>query len=304
MQHTILLDLEDFKRTNEHDLTEEDFEKITFYYGLAVPVIGELYCLLRGFKISHAERTALTYLGGTTGLFDDSFDKTGTSKEHLKELINNPSLELARNTRDKLLIKFYLKALDQSPFVTRIKHAANSVFDAQVQSKKQTDIATSAQEIVDITRQKGGASILFYRAALEGEIDETEQKLLLNIGFIGQLENDLFDIYKDREDGIRTLATISKSIPALRTQYESIISETFLIIDQANFPKANKRKFALMLAAVTTRGLICLDQLEKLEHKGVFELSRYSRKQLVCNMGAPKNIMRWVVYYLLWNTKA
>lgn len=302
MQHTILSDLEDFKRTNEHDLTEEDFEKITFYYGLAVPVIGELYCLLRGFKISHAERTTLTYLGGTTGLFDDSFDKTGTSKEHLKELINNPSLELARNTRDKLLIKFYLKALNQSPFVTRIKQAANSVFDAQVQSKKQTDIATSAQEIVDITHQKGGASILFYRAALEGEINETEQKLLLNIGFIGQLENDLFDIYKDREDGIRTMATISKSITALRSQYESIISETFLIIDQANFPKANKRKFARMLAAVTTRGLVCLDQLEKLEHKGVFELSRYSRKQLVCNMGAPKNIMRWVVYYLRWNT--
>ncbi|MHA7099589.1 class 1 isoprenoid biosynthesis enzyme [Roseivirga pacifica] len=302
MQHTILSDLEDFKRTNEHDLTEEDFEKITFYYGLAVPVIGELYCLLRGFKASHAERTALTYLGGTTGLFDDSFDKTGTSKEHLKELINNPSLELARNTRDKLLIKFYLKALNQSPFVTRIKQAANSVFDAQVQSKKQTDIATSAQEIVDITHQKGGASILFYRAALEGEINETEQKLLLNIGFIGQLENDLFDIYKDREDGIRTMATISKSITALRSQYESIISETFLIIDQANFPKANKRKFARMLAAVTTRGLVCLDQLEKLEHKGVFELSRYSRKQLVCNMGAPKNIMRWVVYYLRWNT--
>lgn len=294
-------ELDCLKEEGHEHLNKEDLYKLNYYYGLAVPIIADVFCLLRGQKISDSERAALTNLGATTGLFDDSFDKELTPKEHLKELMNNPSLELARNTREKLLIKFYLKALNESNFASRIKQYANSVFDAQVRSKKQTDEAISTDEIFDITRQKGGVSILFYRAALEGDIDQIEQELLYKIGFVGQLENDIFDIYKDHNDGIYTLATISKSIHGLRTQYLSAISEVFLLIDQTNYPPSNKRKFSRLLAVVMARGLVCLDQLEQLEDKGRFELSRYSRKQLICDMSAPKNIRRWVSYYLRWN---
>ena len=300
MKETILLDLEDIKKNNDQSLTEKDFKKITFYYGLAVPVIGEIFCLLRGTKMTNSERKTLTYLGGLTGLFDDFFDELETTEEHIKELINNPSIELGKNSHEILFIKFYLKALEQDHSKS-IKKYFNEGFDAQVESKKQTDPNLPSEEILKITQQKGGIFILLYRAALDGHIPDFEKELLFNIGLLGQLENDIFDIYKDHKAGICTLATTTKSMFVLRSRYQSIMNDVFELIDQTSFPKSNKKKFSRLFSIVASRGLVCLDQLIKLENEGFFELSMYSKEQLICNMGKLKNTFKWVKFYLNWN---
>lgn len=300
MRETILPDLKNFKENNDHNLTERDFHKISFYYGLAVPVVGEIFSLLRGKEFTRFERKTLTYLGGITGLFDDFFDETETEESHLKEMINNPKIEIARNSSEKLFLQFYLKAMEQGDS-TLIKKYFNECFDAQVLSKKQTDPHLSSEEIRSITRQKGGVSILFYRAALEGDLQEPEKALLLHIGFLGQLENDIFDIYKDHRVGISTLATTTKSIAALRSRYQSILNDVYASIDQTDFPKANRKKFSRLLALIASRGLVCLDQLAKLENNGSFEISTYTREQMICDMGKLKNNIKWVGFYMRWN---
>jgi hypothetical protein len=284
MKKSILPDLEDFKQKNNHILTEKDDYKIRFYYGLAVPAIGEFYSLLRGKEFKQSERKSLTYLGGITGLFDDFFDEAKTPESHLKEMINNPSLKLARNFNEKLFILFYLKALEQGNS-TSIKEYFNAGFEAQVQSKKQMDPNLSCEEITQITKQKGGIFMILYRSALEGDITEQEKNLLFQIGFLGQLENDIFDIYKDHLAGVRTLATTTKSIKALRSNYETILKDAFDGIKQTDFPKGNKKKFSRLFAVIASRGLVCLNQLEKLDHSESFEISSYSREELICNMG-------------------
>lgn len=300
MKETILLDLEDIKKNNDQSLTEKDFEKITFYYGLAVPIIGEIFCLLRGTKITHSERKTLTYLGGLTGLFDDFFDESETPETHIKELINDPNIEIARNSHERLFIQFYLKSLEQNHSIS-IKKYFNAGFDAQVQSKKQTDPNLSTEEILRITQQKGGVFILLYRAALEGNIPDFEKDLLFKIGLLGQLENDIFDIYKDHQTGIYTLATTTKSIIALRSRYQSIMNDIFVSIYKTSFPESNKKKFARLFSVIASRGLVCLDQLIKLEDEELFEISKYTKKQLICNMGKLKNTFKWINYYLNWN---
>lgn len=294
MKKSILYDVEGFKKDHDQSLTEKDFDKIKHYYGLAVPVVGEIYSgTLRGERITPSERKTLTYLGGTTGLFDDFFDNKDTPEDHIKELINNPGIENARNLNERLFIQFYLKALDHK-HPNLIKEYSNIVFKAQIISKKQTSNKLSYEEILQITEQKGGVSILFYRAGLESDLSDAEKNLLFKIGSLGQLENDIFDIYKDYQEGIHTLPTTTKSITALSSCYKSMLYDVFKLIEQTDFPKRNKKKFTRVVAIIAARGLVCLEQLIKLEHDGTFEISEYSRKQLICDMGKLKNILKWV----------
>jgi len=300
MQETILPDLEAIKKNNDNSLSEKDFKKISFYYGLAVPVIGEVYCVLRGEKMSQIERRTLTYLGGATGLFDDIFDDKNASESHIKNLLNSPKPEQGKNTHELLLIQFYQKALEESNS-TLINKYANEVYNAQVLSKKQTSANITTEEISKITQLKGSASILFYRVALETDISTIEKDLLIKIGLLGQLENDIFDIYNDREDGISTLATTATSMTALRQRFSSILDEVYTLIDQTPFPKRNKKKFSRLIALLGTRGLVCLDQLMELEEEGKFKIAKHDRKQLVCDMGKYRNNWRWIRAYLRWN---
>jgi len=300
MKETILLDLEDIKKHNDTSLTERDFKKITSYYGLTVPIIGEIYCLLRGVGLTYSERTTLTYLGGLTGLFDDFFDEKNTPDNHIKELINNPNIELCRNSHENLFVQFYLKALEQE-HSKLLKRYVNSVYDAQILSKKQTNPNLSSEEILHITQQKGGVSILFYRSVLNGNIVDHEKDLLVKIGLLGQMENDIFDIYKDHQKGIYTLSTKTKSIITLQFRYKSILNDVYELIKQTDFPERNKMRFSRLVAIIASRGLICLDQLIKLEDGELFEISKYSRKQLICDMGKLKNTIKWINLYLKWN---
>ncbi len=69
MQATVLQDLATLKKHAVSNLSIEDVNKITSYYGNAVAAImGEGFCILRSRKMSANERNTLTYLGALTGI--------------------------------------------------------------------------------------------------------------------------------------------------------------------------------------------------------------------------------------------
>lgn len=303
IKKTIALDLIEIEKENDKSLNEKDINKILSYYGLAVTsILGEGFCLLRGRKMTDSERIKLTYLGGLTGLFDDFFDEKNTSEEHIKELINNPSIDITKNSNEKLFIQFYLKAIDENNS-DLVKLYFNKVFDAQVLSKKQINHKISRDEIFQITKEKGGISILFYRCVFEGEITGPEREMLFNIGALGQLENDIFDIYKDYKEGIYTLATTETHIINLRKIYISLMENVFDLISNSEFPKKNKKLFSHFIALITSRGMVCLDFLKKLDKHDPIDLSKYSRSDLICDMGKLNNQLKLYQFYLMKKIK-
>lgn len=298
-EKTLAIDLKNFKTDPDGSLSEKDFYKINTYYGQYVAaILGEGFCLLRGKAMTESERVQLTYLGGTTGLFDDFFDEQNVSHHHLKQLIHNPEKIATQNSHEKLFITFYMKALSYGDDA-RIKSFANNVLEAQIESQKQQfDIAP--EDITRITFLKGGVSLLFYRSAFADDLTEAERKLLFHIGSLMQLENDVFDVYKDRRDQIRTLITTTKDIRNIRKIYEALMKKSYDLARQTTFPRKNQDRFLDLINLIVCRGLVGLDQLEAIQKTthNIFDLQAYSRKQLICDMEKNSNRWKMINYYL------
>ena len=300
MKESIAVVLEQIRCEPDNDLDEEDYKKINGYYGFAVPaILGEGFSILRGRSLSEDERAALTYLGALTGLFDDFFDKNNTALSHIRQMIETPEPELAQTASEKLIIRFYRETLALSPDKERLKRASLSVFDAQVLSQKQTQKDLNATEIEAITRQKGGVSIVFYRSIFDIPQTAEEHQMLMLLGGLGQFENDIFDIYKDYQDGIQTLATIETDILRLRKTYQRFIKEVYDALMKLEFDLKSKIRFWRFVWLIACRGLVCLDCIEKNQWKtgGRFLLDRYSRKDLLCDMEKLRNNLSLIHYY-------
>lgn len=304
IKKTLAIDIAESKKTNDNSLDEKDFKKMTNYYGLAVPaILGESFGILRGEKMSLIERSSLTYLGGITGLFDDLFDKNNTPEKHILDLIENRSDLKINNSNEGLFIKFYTKALEDSANANLVKHYLFKVFEEQVYSKKQVLQNIDENEIKKITLQKGGISLVFYRSTMNPDISEEEKALHYKLGGLMQLENDIFDIYKDYCDGIKTLVTTETKIENLQYFYKSLVEEVLLEVHKTEYPTKNKEKFISIILMILCRGFVCLDMLENNERcsNNVFSIENYERKDLICDMQKPLNILKTINYFAKYN---
>ena len=210
---------------NDGTLSENDSLKIYKYYGLAVPaILGEAFSELRGISLSSKERWVLTCLGSITGLFDDFIDKIKMPEHRIEELVLYPKMIHPENSIEKLFLHFYISALENCTHPSKIKNQLLKVHRAQIASKEQTNINISSKRIKEITHQKGGESVLFYRTALDNIPENEESKALFQLGATMQLENDIFDIYKDHRDKIYTLPDTTSDIASLRKSYLSEVT--------------------------------------------------------------------------------
>lgn len=112
------------------------------------------------------------------------------------------------------------------------------------------------------------------------------------------MENDIFDIYKDYTEGIKTLATLSDNINQLRQKYLILMTEVYNAVEKTNYQKRAKRKFQRIISLVMSRGLVCLNCLEKNEKKtdGTFKIEKYERNDLICNMESFRSFTKLIHY--------
>lgn len=300
LDQTLGDDILNSRKNDDGSLDEHDYRKIKGYYGVAVTaMLGESYCTLRGRKMSADERLSVTCLGACTGLFDDLFDKRNLPLEVIRKFIEIPYEVEGGNNYEKLFLTFVRKALDHSANVPLVKKYAFEVYEAQILSKLQVSSEISRERIWSITQEKGGGSLLFYRSTFHENLSPEEVTMLRKLGAIGQLENDIFDVYKDHQAGVRTLATTTLKIEELRQLYMGLMNEVLALIDHLPYPKKNKDTFKRINALFICRGLVCLDFLEKNESltNNTFKVEQYQRSQLVCDMGKPYHFLKSIHYY-------
>ena len=290
------------KNSNDGSLEEKDFKKITHYYGLAVPaILGEEICALRGSNMSLKERLALTYLGALTGLGDDFVDRQGTSPEKVKTFIETPEKINGHTSGEQLFLSFYKKSLQYAHDPSLVKQYFRKVFAAQLESKKQAVPGLSREEILKITLNKGGVSVLFYRAAMSHPFLPGEEDALYKIGGLMQFGNDIYGVYDDCNEKINTLLTTTKKIDEVRTIFRSVMDSSFQAAYEAGYPVKNVKKFLRLISmSLCSRCFVCLDQLEKREASTghVFLPAQYSRTDLVCDMDKASNKWKSVNWHI------
>lgn len=288
------------QKENDGSLDADDFKKINSYYGLAVPaILGEAFCALHEKRMTAGERMASTCQGAMTGLFDDFFDEEYLSDDAVENLITQQTKTARSN--EKLFDIFYKKAIESVEDKKLLKDTLLNVHEAQVKSKRQAQPNISTAEIKDITLEKGGASLIFYRSAILPEADKAESELLYEMGGVMQMANDIFDIYKDREKGISTSATTTRDMADIRRQFQAMLATSYRKAIALPLPLVQVKKFLSIISlAIFSRVFVCLDQLEDLQKLtgGIFNVNEYSRKQLICDMDTKKNMLRSAAYHI------
>jgi len=288
-------------QTNDGSLYHEDFSKIRGYYGFGVPaIVAEGFCTLRGKAMTATERKASTFQGAITGLYDDFFDKTNMSLEQIREMMHRPYKFRPGSSLEELFINFLIKVHDNTPDRDKLNQAFDKVFEAQVKSLSQEGNDLHHTELRDLTFAKGGYSLLFYRSVFKNPLVKGEKEAIFQVGALMQLANDLFDVYEDSREGIKTLVTIAGHIDELRAIYQSQLIKATEAVCSQDYPQARIKAYLHKLSLGISRCMVCFEQLEQLEknNNGVFDPMQFKREQLICDMEKWSNRFRSLAFYL------
>ena len=294
--------LEEAVQSKDGSFDNDDLKKITNYYGLAVPaILGEAFCVLRGKKMTDTERLASTCQGAITGMGDDFFDKNRLGEEELKNILSNPVEANGKTAGEKLSLYFYKTAIANVSDARLMQRALYRVFVAQVDSKRQKKNNLTTEEIKNITLNKGGASLLFYRTVFSNPLNDAEEKMLFTLGGLMQLSNDIFDVYKDVSDNVNTLMSTAEKVNDVRGLFIQLLKEGYEAAGKTGYNRANIKKFINILSVgIFSRCFVCLDHLEKSEalSANLFSPRLYNRKQLICDMDTAGNKWKSVLYHI------
>lgn len=277
----------------------EQENKILNYYSLFIPsILCNNYKKLYGEKLTDEERKRVSLFGILTPIGDDLFDIDKLDAESIHMITFAPGEYEARTFSSSVAkeIQHYLlqNVLHKNEYI----ESAKNVLEIQLETIKQTNPSVSDKEIETITYAKGGYSVIIYHQVLNTPASEQMLKVLFYIGSLMQLANDCFDISKDVNDGIFTLANRCNDYRSLKKLYFERVKETNRLIMALPYSKSKKEEFTIMMHLITARAFVAIDQLITLQDKLGAPLNclKLERKQLVCDMQKPKNIIRWMIY--------
>lgn len=292
---TFFTETERFLLENDIEVGDKFYKRISKYL-MNTQMVYLWFGTLRGEKLTAQEELTSLYLSGFIPMYDDFNDDHGLRHEDIMQLLEKPYNQLA--SEQKLFKFFYEKSLEHFADKALFSHYLEKVGLSQNDSLEQKSGDLGDEDLMKVTTDKGGYSLLFLRAALDYDISENERNAIFLLGQLIQLLDDLFDVYKDTLAGIKTVPNSAQDIKELRALFSSHFQQTVGAFEVLKYPAKNKAKFANQLRFFIAAGMVCLDQFELLQQQsnGVFSPTDYSRSQLICDMEKPSNMMNSLRY--------
>jgi lipoprotein signal peptidase len=281
----------------QESFSKEYHKRFRLYTIIATIFISWLETL-RNQRLTYQQQQTAILFCGLTPLFDDLFDEYHYSSTEINQLSQK---KLQRGTLIEKICIGLFEEIEQINGHLAWTDLWQKVIDYQVVSQKQLDKNITKSEIIDITFGKGGYSLLLYlEAILHNDYTKEEANAVFQMGAVIQLTNDIFDIFKDRNEGIATLATTENNIFDLREYYDIEVQKNINQFQTLPFPSRNINDFLLQYRLIISRGWVALDQLQELqtEDNNRFILEKYTRKQLICDMELWKNIKKSLIYVI------
>jgi hypothetical protein len=253
------------------------------------------FCTLRGNKAGLTETKNAILLGAITPLLDDLVDEYGSNSLEIWEGITGKSNNLPP---EYSIVQNLFNCLNQNcnqDFKKNLLRALESQDLSLLQLKSEK---LGIDILYEITLKKGGQWTLLYRSILSNELKKSEKEAVMQLGGLLQITNDAFDVYKDFKNGQQTIFTNARDIQQIYDHFKiecCNFSGTFLKMD---YGRKNKLLALAMILTIVSRAMVCQFQLIKCQLKtgNRFELEKYNRGELICDMENPINILRsfWI----------
>ena len=255
---------------------------------------GELLCLLRGKVLQPNERMRFTNLSSCAPIFDDFFEKDA-DLNHILQLLHHPDPNQAKTDEELLAVHFLNNILDSLDQREEFLNAAENLFLAQVKSKTQSNNKLSPDELLEISLSKGGYSGLMYAHLLASEKNGSFIKMAYLLGSYGQLMDDVFDLYDDAKEGIRTFANQSHSVKEIEDIIQNMEDAVYKQIRNLQNDQYQIKDFLAVFQIFSSTVKIAIQQYRKIEQEqriSPISCLELDRSYWIIDMEKPANIWR------------
>jgi hypothetical protein len=290
-------ELDKLHEVKNFKLSEGQKNRILFYTAQCF-ITASWTCALRGKPLTREEKQNVVYLGAITPILDDLTDTLKLNSSEILDLLrssknaDNYEVLIARYLYNKL------QRFHNEPFNKVFEKALVSQ-DASIQQLEEKKLDET--ELKKIAQEKGGMFVLLYRVILSPKLNPNEKEALFTLGYALQQINDMFDIYKDHVNKQQTSFTNSEDIKMNWQEYQSTLSQLIAQFNSLGYNKKNIEKCLTEISTITSRGMLCLNQLMALQKgQNQFNIERFTREQLICDMEKPKNIFKSMRYSVLF----
>lgn len=289
------------KNHDFHPLTVKEGKRILYYCNQCA-FAASVFAKFTSRNPYKEEIVSACYFGVGVLFQDDLIDNINYKYENFMQKMQGSETGVLHNRYEWLTWYAHQKITDykksDNSFLAIIAEAES----AQARSRQQLDKNISQETLFEIIALKGGSSTYFVRALLKSTALPAEKKWIYQLGEVLQWTNDAFDIYKDHTDGIQSLFSDQTDLRPRRRIMEEKITALKQHLFQLPIPKNDAQYIWDMFFCIISRGLVSLDQAEKLQDLagGIFKVENYTRKQLVCDMEKPANIIACLRYMAKW----
>ncbi|GEO08118.1 hypothetical protein [Segetibacter aerophilus] len=291
--------LGELERKYSGKFEDEQLKKIRQYYGLFIPtILCSSYKNLYHENYTEAERKRATLFGILTPVGDDLFDIDKLDVAAINAITYRPESYDAKTFSAHIAREIQSFMLTDVPHRNEYLDAAKDVFEVQLETIKQTDPAIDDKELTRITYAKGGYSVIIYHQIMAKPASKEMWQVLFYVGSLMQFGNDLFDMAKDLRDGITTLPDRCTDYKKLKEIFLDRVKECNRLIYALPYKQHKKEEFAVAMHLIISRSMVVIDKMIQLEQQlgKPLNYATLTRKQLVCDMEKPKNMMRWLYY--------
>ncbi len=283
-------------------ISSKDFDLRLTQYVQVHSLLDFSLCGLAGRKMSRNELKACVYFCACLPLYDDFFDKGNLSKEDIKDLMHSPEGFNPKNSVQELFVYLLDVVYQNLPNSELFGRYFEQLYYGQQESKRLVDSQLSKEEVQKIAFQKGGYSALLFRSILRHPLIDGEEKALYQLGAVGQVLDDLFDLWDDLEEGVNTIVTkFNTDFTPIFNFYLKEVDQLKLYFQELNYQQKKKDRFLRELMLLINGGTVCGHHYLKLQaqNNGVFDIHKIGREALVCDMENNFNRLKMIKQSIL-----
>ena len=281
-----LLNLMELEQTLDGKFDAAVIKKVARYQSIQLHFVANNFSKLNNRLNNKAEakRNLLFFLMSV--LYDEIIDENKMDEASINQLLLQPEIAKPTQFNELALIYIHQQLLNEVEDKESYLDALYKTHDVQKESKKQFNASTPIEDILRITLQKGGYTLLMCRHYISTPSNQLVDDCWYHLGGLIQMTNDLFDTYKDTQAGIYTFANKIKKIDVIIEMFNQQVTNFNTSINLMPYNKFKKIEFAINLALIPSFGYIAIKQLEKLKSSDntLPNFKKVDRKHLIVDM--------------------